>query len=193
MNIKLAAIIHGSNSTTAQTILETFITRLQSQGFRIGGLTATEYTRRDGKKDKCIRGIESGILYPIFQNLGNDSESCRLNPAGLANAAGELLSLLENPPDLAIINRFGIMEAAGKGFFQEFLDLVYADIPVLTLLNSSKYLQQWREFTNNEATELAANLESLMTWFNTCIKNTDDNYMSKTPQSNSKITKTVTV
>ncbi|KPN71480.1 DUF2478 domain-containing protein [Neisseria sp. 83E34] len=170
MNIKLAAIIHGSDSSAAQTVLEIFITRLQSQGFRIGGLIATEYMRSDGTQDKCIRGIESGILYPIFQNLGNNSEACRLNPAGLATAANELLSLLEDPPDLAIINRFGVMEATGKGFFQEFLELISAEIPVLTLLNSSKYLQQWRAFTDNEATELAADLESLTTWFNTCIK-----------------------
>ncbi|MDO4640464.1 MAG: DUF2478 domain-containing protein [Neisseria sp.] len=165
MNIRLAAIVHEADSREAQAALEAFIRLLQAKGLRVGGLIAAEYTKENGEKDKCIRAIESGRLYPIFQDLGNNSESCRLDPSKLVLAASELLALQDNPPDLAVINRFGIMEADGGGFCQEFMDLAMAGIPVLTLLNGSKYLAAWRAFGGENAQELTADLNQLEAWF----------------------------
>lgn len=171
MSIQLAAITHTGNSSHAQHILKTFIQHLQSQGLRAAGLVSTDCTLPDGRTESCIQSIESGLIYPIFQNLGQGAESCRLDPAKLAAASGELTALINNPPDLAVVNRFGVTEANGRGFRQELMNLVLADIPVVTLLNRKKYAEAWHAFTGGCATELEADLNQLQNWFNACLKN----------------------
>lgn len=120
----LAAILHAEDSAPAQAVLDACIGRLKAQGRRVAGLNNAEYIRADGSTDKCVRSIDGERSYIIFQDLGKDSESCRLNPGALAEAAAELHSVEAAQADLVVINRFGVVEAAGDGLRQEFAGFV---------------------------------------------------------------------
>ncbi|MDO5640266.1 MAG: DUF2478 domain-containing protein [Neisseria sp.] len=159
----LAAIIHEEDSAPAQAVLDACIGRLKAQGRRLTGLNNAEYTRADGSTDKCVRSLDGSRSYIIFQDLGAGSESCRLNPAALAEAAVELQWTEEERPDLVVINRFGVVEAAGAGLLQEFAVMAAEGLPVLTLLNR-KYLTQWQEFTGGMAEVLPPAEDAVNDW-----------------------------
>lgn len=160
----LAAILHEQDSSPAQAALDACIRRLSGQGCRLLGLNNAEYTRADGSTDKCIRSLDGRRTYIIFQDLGTGSASCRLNPAMLAEAAGELQQAKAMRPDLVVINRFGVVEAAGSGLIQEFADIAAEGLPVITLLNR-KYLPQWQEFTGGMAELLPPDDAAVENWW----------------------------
>ncbi|MDO1510291.1 DUF2478 domain-containing protein [Neisseria sp. MVDL19-042950] len=159
----LAAIVHDEDSSTAQKVLDACIGRLKAQGVCVQGLNNAVYVREDGCTDKCVMSLDGLHTYLIFQDLGTESQSCRLNPAVLAEAATVLHEARSNRPDLVIINRFGVVEARGEGLVQEFADLVSDGLPVLTLLNR-KYLRQWQEFTGGMAEILPAEEAAVNDW-----------------------------
>lgn len=166
--LPLAAIVHDEDSSAAQAVLDACIGRLKAQGRRLMGLNNAEYIRADGSRDKCIRSLDGERTYIIFQDLGKDSESCRLNPAALAEAACELRWHADSRPDLAVINRFGVVEAKGGGLIQEFADMVAEGLPVITLLNR-KYLPQWQEFTGGMAVILPSENAAVEAWLTTVL------------------------
>lgn len=69
-------------------------------------------------------------------------------------------------PDLAIVNRFGILEADGKGFVEEMLAFMSEGTPMLTVV-SATYLNAWRSFTGGLAQELPPERAALCRWART--------------------------
>src|SRR5690242_3351601 len=103
--LKPGAIIHGRKGMT-DALLADFAQELARRGFRVGGVVQ----RNLGGGDNCACTMEmvdlaSGESIPISQNLGAGSTSCRVDPAGLAEAASRLRSALDAKPDLVIVNK----------------------------------------------------------------------------------------
>ena len=111
----------------------------------------------------AVQDVETGTEYSIAQNLGKESQSCCLDPAGLADATSVLRAALGNPPKLAIVNRFGQQEIDGKGCRAEFLQLLEAGIPVLTVVKR-KFIAQWHEFSGGEAVDLPFEQDAARQW-----------------------------
>jgi hypothetical protein len=65
---------------------------------------------------------------------------------------------------LAVINRFGKLEAEGEGFAADMLALMSTGIPVLTAVKR-KHLDAWRDVTGGMAAELQPNETALRDWY----------------------------
>ncbi|KAF0223660.1 MAG: hypothetical protein FD176_1686 [Rhodospirillaceae bacterium] len=151
----IAAILADSGP---MDLLSTFARHLTARGVRVRGLI------QQHDPDMQLVDVHSGRTYAITQNLGPDSEACRIDPAGFAEASMVLRAALAEPADLVIVNRFGKLEACGAGLAAEMLAVMAEGVPLLTTLHA-EVLEQWRHFTGDAGVLLPADLDALHRWW----------------------------
>ncbi len=105
--------------------------------------------------------------HPISQALGPAACGCNLDPRGIADASEVLRRAVREPAELALANRFGTLEAQGRGMADELLALMLAGIPLLIVVNT-RYLAEWRDFTGGQALELPPSAVALQHWWDAC-------------------------
>jgi nucleoside-triphosphatase THEP1 len=163
--LQLAAIIYDNNSQPVDALLHSLASHYNRKGMRVAGLAMALNEQGLRREPMAVHDVETGAEYSIAQNLGKDSQSCCLDPSGLAEATGVLRGALKNPPRLAIVNRFGQQETDGKGCRAEFVQLLDAGIPVLTVVKR-KFLKQWHEFGGGQAVDLPFSEAVVQQWCN---------------------------
>ena len=161
--LQLAAIIYDDDSQPVEALLHSLASYYNRQGIRVAGLAMVLDEQGLRRKPMALQDLETGTEYCIAQNLGKESQSCCLDPSGLADATSVLRGALNNPPRLAIVNRFGQQEIDGKGCRAEFVQLLDAGVPVLTLVKR-KFLKQWHEFGGGEAVDLTFSEAAVQQW-----------------------------
>ncbi|WP_417513385.1 DUF2478 domain-containing protein [Marinobacter sp.] len=161
--LNLAAIIYDNDDQPVDKLLHQVAEKLNRRGDRVAGLAMALNEQGLRRKPMALQDLETGQEYSIAQNLGKESQSCCLDPHGLAEATSVLRALLEQPPRLVIVNRFGQQEIDGKGCRTEFIQLLDVGIPVLTVVKR-KFLQQWHEFVGGEAVDLPFSEVAVHQW-----------------------------
>lgn len=164
--IPLAAIVHGDETVDdADVLLADFCHALQRAGWMVGGVVQLRKPRAaGGKKSMHLVDLRTGDEFPISQDLGPESRSCCIDPAGVATASRVLRQALADRVDLVAVNRFGALEATGGGFAGELLSLLSEAIPVLTIV-AQKNLAAWLDFTGGMATQLPPTMAAMDAWF----------------------------
>lgn len=162
--MRFAAVLHDGHGS-CDTLMQQIVKGLKSGPLTVRGLQTWRGKDPNGRLPMLIQDVDTGHIYPISQALGSGSQSCSLNPAALADASIVLRSALIEKPDLVIVNRFGNMEAKGKGFAAEMLAIMAENIPVLTAV-SHQYREQWLEFTGDAGGLLPLNSRDVMHWAN---------------------------
>jgi len=160
--LSVAAIV-PSEPGVVDNLLAKFVFGLRRDGWRVQGLIQQEKDGQ-GKAATVLVDLESGKCYPLFQNLGSGSESCSLDHTSVAAASIALRQALDQRPDLAVANRFGALEAGGRGLAAEILALISNGIPLITIV-SNDYLMDWRSVTGHAGVELPPEMEALQDWF----------------------------
>ena len=161
--LQLAAIIYDNDSQPVDALLHSLANHYNRKGIRVAGLAMALNEQGLRREPMAVQDVETGTEYSIAQNLGKESQSCCLDPSGLAAATSVLRGALSNPPRLAIVNRFGQQEIDGKGCRAELLQLLEAGIPVLTVVKR-KFLLQWQEFNGGAATDLELSESDARQW-----------------------------
>lgn len=160
----LAALVYAQGED-ANRIVEDFANDLARRGHRLGGVVQiAEAAQNCECRETHVVDLESGQRISILQDLGRHSQSCRIDPAALANVGQLISSAIARQPELLFINRFGKLEAEGKGVFAEIGEAAAANIPTLVSV-SMRYLDQWRQFTMGLDDELACSNEALQQWW----------------------------
>ena len=158
-----AAVLHDDESDAGDLLLQRFVSTLQQRGWRVRGLITSRGKDPERRLPMLISDLRDGRSYAISQTLGSGSTSCCLDPSGLMEASSVLRDALAERPDLVSINRFGVMEASGRGFYDEILALVSAGIPLLTLVNP-KYQAAWLAFSGAADSLLPLQESALHAW-----------------------------
>lgn len=159
-----AAVVQGAG-VDADPLVAAFARSLGQRGWRVQGLIQSlSEGGAQCSRDIDLLDVSKHGRYRISQRLGRGSEACRVDPAGLAVASGVLRRALSERVDLAIVNRFGKLEAEGGGLAGEFLALLAEGIPVLTVV-AEKHLERWLEFTGGVSVLLAPERAALDAWF----------------------------
>lgn len=157
----IAAIVRAERGV-ADTLLADFAFGLKRAGWRVQGLV--QQGHEQGKTATMLVDVADGRRYPLFQDLGAASASCSLDTASVAAASVALRRALEEKADLAVANRFGALEADGKGFAAEMLALMAEGVPLVTVV-AEEYLLDWRWFTGKAGVELPPRRSALEGWF----------------------------
>lgn len=165
MALSFAAVLNNE-AGDGDALIRRFAQRLQDDGWQVRGLVTQRGREVKGRLPMQVADLHTGDVFDISQSLGRESQSCSLDPNGLAQAGSVLRRALEERPDLVIVNRFGTSEAAGRGFSAEILALISAEIPVLVLLNPT-YLEDWLRFSGDEYHLLPPHDRALDEWAST--------------------------
>jgi nucleoside-triphosphatase THEP1 len=153
MNAPIAAIRQGPG---AAALLASLARDLAAQGVAVKGLIQ--------KPGGRLVDVASGQSFPILQNLGKGSKSCRIDPRGVAEASESLRAAIRQGADLVVVNRFGKLEAHGQGLAAEMLAVMAAGIPLLTTLDLAN-LARWLDFTGGLGTVLAPERAVIEAWW----------------------------
>ncbi|CAO3423139.1 DUF2478 domain-containing protein [Azospirillum endophyticum] len=163
--LRPGAVIHGPGSHGIDRLLDGFAAELKRRGFRIGGLVQ----RNHGPGDDCAERMElvdvaSGRAYDITQKLGRESQSCRVDPTGVAEASQAIRDAVASGVDLLVVNKFAGLESHGDGLSDEMLSAIAEGIPVLTSVGS-RYLNEWQAATGGFCDLLSPVAEALWRWW----------------------------
>jgi molybdate transport system ATP-binding protein len=100
--------------------------------------SATSRSAPAGCRHAAHRSDDGGVI-TISQPRGTGASGCRLDPAGLAEAAGAVARAIDADVALLIVNKFSKQEALGQGLRGEIAQAVAAGVPVLTAVpNASR-------------------------------------------------------
>lgn len=163
--LRPGAVIHGPGSYGVDTLLDGFSAELKRRGFRVGGLVQ----RNHGPGDDCAERMElvdvaTGHAYDITQKLGRESQSCRVDPTGVAEASQAIRNAVASGVDLLVVNKFAGLESHGDGLSDEMLAAIAEGIPVLTSVGS-RYLNEWQTATGGFCDLLSPVADALWRWW----------------------------
>ncbi|PWC82085.1 hypothetical protein TSH100_25480 [Azospirillum sp. TSH100] len=163
--LRPGAVIHGPGSYGVDALLDGFSAELKRRGFRVGGLVQ----RNHGPGDDCAERMElvdvaTGHAYDITQKLGRESQSCRVDPTGVAEASQAIRNAVSSGVDLLVVNKFAGLESHGDGLSDEMLTAIAEGIPVLTSVGS-RYLNEWQTATGGFCDLLSPVPDSLWRWW----------------------------
>ncbi len=160
---QLAAILYDADQLGDNAIAD-IARRLQDNGHRVGGVVQCNI-QRPGlcRCDMELRELTSGRVFPISQNLGNQSSGCRLDSAALEHVVGLVEAAVRSGLDILILNKFGKQEAEGKGLRNAIVLAADAGIPVLVGLNRDK-CDSWIEFCGDEGRLFEINSPQVDQW-----------------------------
>lgn len=160
--VPLAAAILDDGRADAGTLLAAVAKRLRARGLRVHGLLMTHPEGKAGCGPMVLVDLASGEAFPVSQDLGPGSASCRADLQGFARASRVLRNAVDTGADLVISNRFGGLEATGGGFVAELLSAMAAGVPVLTVV-APRHVPDWARFTGGAAV-LAADDAAVEAW-----------------------------
>ena len=160
----VAAIVFDRNED-AYAPLGEFLDRLTERGVRVAGLVQ-ERAPCEGceGKDLWLRNLTTGQRFAIMQDLGADSDRCRVDPSAIAVAARELGEAVKTRPDLVVANRFGRLESEGEGMIAEIGEAVAEGVALLIAV-PLRYLDAWNAFAGGLDRQLPPQLEAMEAWW----------------------------
>lgn len=171
-----AVVVHGPGSGV-DALISRFAATLAARGFRVGGVVqriggGAEAGGTEAGGTVCADEMElvelaSGRAIPISQRLGRGSSSCRVDPAGVAEASALVRAARAGGLDLLVLNKFGGLESQGGGLASELGEAVAEGVPVLTSVNG-KYLPDWLAFAGAMARMLPPEDGALWRWWGGC-------------------------
>ena len=128
----LIAVVRRTPDVQIDALFDTLVARWR-RAIRIAGVVAESHGLA-GRACNAgfLRNLTTGERFSIFQELGSASESCHLNPDGVLAATAAVQHDIADGCDLAVLSKFGKLEAAGGGLIDALRAAVEADIPVLT-------------------------------------------------------------
>jgi hypothetical protein len=137
---------------------------LRAAGLSVAGLVQLNTFERDpGKCDMAVEELFSGTVLQLSEDRGKEASGCRLDRSILTQAAGLLLTALEEKPDILVLNKFGKVEAEGEGLRDALAKAVELGVPILVGV-PFRNLDQWHLFAGDMAEECAVDSPQLQSW-----------------------------
>jgi nucleoside-triphosphatase THEP1 len=162
--LKLAAVIYRPDDDV-DGLLATFASDLICEGNRVGGIVQKNTKGAGGARELMeVIDLMTGASIRICQSLGSGAGACKLDPAGLAEAATAVSRAVAANVDLVIVNKFSKQEAGGGGLRAEIADAVTAGRPLLTAVPDKCY-DAWTSFTGSFGTTLVCERRIVEDWW----------------------------
>ncbi|HEY8335591.1 MAG TPA: DUF2478 domain-containing protein [Tardiphaga sp.] len=161
---RLAAVLYRPDDDV-DSLLADLARDLLRDGERIGGVVQRNLKDEDGHLTGMgMVDLMTGRQISICQPLGRGATSCKLDPAGLAEAAQAVTRAIAQDVALIVINKFSKQEAAGQGLRSEIAEAIIAGIPVLTAV-PDRCFDAWTRFTGDRGTTLLCQRHVIAEWW----------------------------
>ncbi|MBI1171160.1 DUF2478 domain-containing protein [bacterium] len=133
---------------------------MQAGGLRLAGTFALETT--DPSCDMQLQVLPDGPVIRINQNLGRAAKGCRLDGGALERAVMEVSTRLLRAQVL-IVNKFGKLEASGRGYVPLIVQALDRGLPVLIGVNALN-LPDLMGFAGEMAQDLPPDPAAIAAW-----------------------------
>lgn len=142
------------------TCLTAAVRLMQTAGLRLSGTFTLETD--DPTCDMQLQVLPDGPVIRINQNLGKLAKGCRLNGVALEQAVMEV-SIRTAGTQLLVVNKFGKLEAAGRGYVPLIAAALDIGTPVLIGVNVLN-LPDLLTFAGDMAHELPGDPQVIADW-----------------------------
>ncbi|MCP1660553.1 DUF2478 domain-containing protein [Neisseria perflava] len=166
----IATLIHADEGNQALNLLWQAVAEWRRQGLRVAGLLNPLDAQGKRIRERVCSLTDEREYEIMYADTGDrvaDSDgrlACLLNPQELAASSAVIRDALATPPDILVFNKFGYAESEGGGLLDEYAQAVGQGIAVVSLLKT-KYLPEWRAFTDGMGTELSdSDSDTLLAW-----------------------------
>jgi hypothetical protein len=133
---------------------------MQDRGLRLAGTFARETD--DPSCDMLLQVLPAGPVIRINQNLGLEAKGCRLDSGALEQAVTEVSARIAGA-QILVVNKFGKLEATGRGYVPLIADALARGLPVLMGV-SALNLDDLLAFTGGMARELPKDPRLIADW-----------------------------
>jgi hypothetical protein len=139
------------------------VARLRAKGVTLSGavqVAAPGLDQHPCEMDLAV--LPDGPVYRISQDLGQAARGCRLDSDVLETAAVQAMARMAGTAAL-IVNKYGKLEAEGRGFIPLMLRALDQGMPVLVGVNQMN-LQGFLDFAAGQATALPPDPQAIAAW-----------------------------
>lgn len=142
--------------------------RLDAAGIKLAGTVQSNTDRHDRRAcDMDLHLLPEGPVIRISEERGAGARGCHLDTDALSQAVHWTAKALPEA-DMLIINKFGIEEAAGRGFVPVIADALSRGLPVLVGVNDLN-LTAFRDFSSGTAVALPADVVKAAEWCHSAL------------------------
>ena len=161
----LVAIVYA-NEAYPQLTFERIVEDCRSRGLKVAGvLQHPVCSEAAGHCDVALEELTTGLRTDLFEDRGPGASGCRLDEAALAEVNGQVARSLDADPDLLILNKFGKVEAEGRGLLDLVAMAVDRGIPVVIGV-PIRNLEAWRNFAGGMSVEFSSDPSEVAGWLN---------------------------
>jgi len=162
----IAALVY-SYRDRPDLVLRTFSERLAAAGRRLSGLVQLRDTRHVGQCGRVLR-LDTWEIAEVGNNLDRTPNGCRLDQCWLDEMGRNAQASIQHGVDAVIVNRFGPLEAAGRGFCHAIFAASATETPLIVAVPEFEF-ERWTRFSNGMTVRLDCTPEDLSRWWgNVC-------------------------
>jgi nucleoside-triphosphatase THEP1 len=159
-----AAVVYGVKDNPDRLLLD-FTEDLRRSGVRTAGLVQLD-SWTSPSDDRPVRTVvlSTREIIPVAHERNLAATKCGLDCRKLASIAKMIEAAIQEGADLVVINRFGKLEATGKGLIELIQRAADADIPVLIAMPEHRFAG-WIKYSAGMSVRLACRRTALDRWW----------------------------
>ncbi|WKA26147.1 DUF2478 domain-containing protein [Bradyrhizobium roseum] len=159
------AIVYA-NEAYPQSTFEAIVEHCRGRGLRAAGvLQHPVCSDAAGHCDVALEELTTGRRTDLFEDRGPGAQGCRLDVAALAEVNAQVTRSLDAAPQVMILNKFGKVEAEGRGLLDLIAIAIDRGIPVVIGV-PIRNLEAWRKFAEGLSAEFSSDPSETLDWLN---------------------------
>lgn len=144
-------------------LLAEVVRTLEADGLQLAGTVRVQPVDPLGHPcDMDLRVLPDGPVFRISQPLGRRARGCRLDGGVIEAIAVEVEARLAGA-DLLVVNKFGKLEAQGRGLCSAIVQATDMDLPTLVGVNELN-LKDFLAFSGGTARRIDAGAQAVLDW-----------------------------
>lgn len=161
--MKIAYVTVQGRGRTDDLLAET-ARAFEEDGLRLAGTVRVKPADPSGHPcDMDLRVLPDGPGFRISQPLGRMAKGCRLDGGVIEAIAAEVEARMAGA-DILIVNKFGKLEAQGRGLCPAISMAMEMEIPTLVGVNEMN-VPDFHAFSDGTVEALNPNLRAIRAWF----------------------------
>jgi len=161
----IAALVYASGDRP-DLVLRDFAKRLAGAGHRVCGLIQLRDRSTDATHGRVVV-LDGGEMQVVEvarkEDIVGDSR-CRLDGDWLDRMGSQVKASIRRGVDAVIVNRFGPLEVAGRGFRDAIVAASETETPLIIAVPEFEF-ERWTRFSNGMTIRLDCTLERLLDWW----------------------------
>ena len=153
----IAALVYASDDRP-DLVLCDFARHLAGSGRRVCGLVQLR-DRVSGEAPGRVMVLDTWQVVDVVPAAG-----CRLDPQWLNQMGARIKALITRGVDAVIVNRFGPLEAAGRGFSEAIAVASETKTPLVIAVPAFEF-ERWTRFSSGMTVKLDCELNKVLDWW----------------------------